>query len=105
MGRRGGERQVFPEAFDAAGTALLERKGPFDLLLMDELGRMELRSPGFRSAVLRALDGDTPVLGVIKPEHNEFLDAVRAHPKVKVLELTAENRDEMPARIAYELNI
>ena len=40
-----------------------------------------------------------PVLGVVKPERNPFLDAVRAHPRTAVLEVTAENRDGVPARI------
>ena len=103
VGRRSAERggsRAYPAAFDAEGTALLRREGHFDLLLMDELGRMELGAPLFRAAVLHALDGSIPVLGVIKPEHNEFLDAVRAHENVTVLEVTEENRDAIPARIA-----
>lgn len=100
VGRRGGRYECFPAVFDAVGTALLTRTGDFDLLLMDELGRMELRAERFCEAVLCALDGDVPVLGVIKPCRNALLDAVRAHPKTVVLELTAENRDGIPARIA-----
>ena len=97
--RRNGVWTLYPEVFDSVGTAFLAAEGPFDLLLMDELGRMELRSAAFRAAVLAALDGDVPVLGVMKPEGNPFLDAVRAHPKTAVLEVTEENRDGMPARI------
>ena len=99
VGLRGEDRRAFPEVFESAGVELLLRDGPFDLLLMDELGRMELDSPGFCASVLFALDGNVPVLGVVKPEHNVLLDAVRAHPKTVLLNVDAANRDSIPAEI------
>lgn len=99
VGRRMGRRESRPEGFDRRGCELLSRSG-YDLILMDELGRMELGAHDFRAAVMAALDGDTPVLGVIKPEHNAFLDGVRAHGGVEVFPLTLENRNEAPAAIA-----
>jgi nucleoside-triphosphatase THEP1 len=66
---------------------------------MDELGFMELGAPVFRAAVLRALDGEVPVIGVIRLERNPFLDAVRNHPKVAVTEVNESNRDALPARL------
>lgn len=100
VGRRGARRETRPEGFERCGCALLQRAGEFDLLLMDELGRMELEAHAFCAAVLDALHGDTPVLGVIKPEHNAFLDAVRAREDVELFPLTPENRNEAPAAIA-----
>ena len=67
---------------------------------MDELGRMELDAHAFRAAVLAAMHSGTPVLGVIKPEHNAFLDEVRAQDGVELFPLTIENREEAPAAIA-----
>ena len=100
VGLRGGRRGGIPETFDTTGVAILRAPGPFDLLLMDELGRMELRSPVFCQRVLALLDGDVPILGVVKPESNVLLDAVRAHPKTALLEVTEANRDSIPAEIA-----
>ena len=51
--------------------------------------------PIFQAAVLSALDGKLPVFGVIKPRSTPFLDAVRSHPKVQVLEVTPETRDDL----------
>ena len=99
-GRRGGVYEKHPENFDGRGCALLAEKGPFHILLMDELGRMALDAHAFRAAVLAALGGSTPVLGVIKPEHNAFLDGVHAHPGVEIFSLTPENREEAPTAIA-----
>ncbi len=99
VGRRGGAYEKHPEHFDGRGCALLA-KGGGDILLMDELGRMELDAHAFRATVLAAINSGAPVLGVIKPEHNEFLDAVRAQNGVELFHLTTENRGEAPAMIA-----
>ncbi len=82
----------YPEVFDRVGPGLLRPEGA-DLLLMDELGTMERQSPAFCGAVLRALDSGVPVLGVIKPRSSDLLDTVRAHPRVKVVTVTRENRE------------
>ena len=83
-----------PEVFDRIGPGLLSAERA-DLLIMDELGTMEQQAKAFCGAVLRALDGDLPVLGVIKPRSSALLDAVRAHPRVQVLTVTRENREEL----------
>jgi nucleoside-triphosphatase len=64
-----------------------------DLIVMDEIGRMELCSDAFRNAVVRALDSETPVLGTIQARSNEFLDEVRARDDVDVTVVTTANRE------------
>lgn len=54
-----------PEAFDHC-AGLVEQAGPGGLLLLDELGPMESRSPRFCRAVLNALSGDTPILAWVR---------------------------------------
>lgn len=98
-GRRGRGGGGCPENFDGRGCELLASR-ECDILLMDELGRMELGAAAFRAAVIEALHGPVPVLGVIKPEHNAFLDEVRAQDGTELFTLTPENRGEAPAAIA-----
>ncbi len=85
----------FPQVFDTLGVSLLTPCEGADLLIMDELGFLESDSPAFQAAVLSALDGPLPVFGVIKPRPQPFLDTVRAHPKVRLIEVTPETRDEI----------
>jgi nucleoside-triphosphatase THEP1 len=63
------------------------------LIVMDEIGRMELCSPLFQKAVGRALDSPRPVLGTLQDRHNEFLDSVRARPDVEIIRVTTANRE------------
>lgn len=100
-----GRLTSYPQTFDTVGTSILFAT-PTDatLILMDELGLMEDSAKLFRQAVMDVLDGTLPVLGVIKPKRTEFLDAIRMRQGSEVIEVTLENRDELPARIAELLS-
>lgn len=65
------------------------------VVLMDELGKMEAASGPFTQAVMRLLDGDTPVIAAVKDKPSPFLDAVRNHPRCRCYRITKENRDAL----------
>ena len=92
-------RKAKKEAFDY-GAEIIEKSGKKDVIVLDELGRLERCSERFMNAVFEKLQGDKRVLGVIKKESNHFLDAIRKMPNVVILEVTEENRDEIPQKIA-----
>lgn len=79
--------------FDTLGCACLSPKHGARLLVMDELGPHEERALLFRTSVLTALDGELPVLGVLQRADSSFLRQIAEHPRVRLLEVTAENRD------------
>jgi nucleoside-triphosphatase len=98
---RVGKYGVNREDLERVGVAALESAtAAAELVIMDEIGRMELCSPAFQTAVMKALDGRTPVLGTIQDRSNRFLDAVRARKDVEVIEITEGNRDEMVAVVS-----
>lgn len=86
-------RELFPQVFDSAGVALLRDSGETDILIMDEIGFTEDDALLFQRAVLEKLEGDVPVLGVVRSLPGVLADAVRAHPKSKIVEVTRENRE------------
>lgn len=92
-----GSYHAFPEIFDEAGTAALEDLEGAELILMDELGFMENEAYRFQDKVMNVLDGHLPILGVIKQKDTPFLERVRSHPNVAVIEITESNRDEVAA--------
>jgi nucleoside-triphosphatase THEP1 len=65
------------------------------IIVIDEIGKMELFSQKFRQTVLRALDSSLPVLATIYRGTNPFTDSVKARPDVKLIELAKANRDEL----------
>lgn len=93
-----GIRKVVPEGF-GYGASLIENSGNEQLIVFDELGRFEQCSERFMNAVLSKLNGEKPVVGVIKKENNPFLDRIRENPNVVILEVTEENRNSIPDEI------
>ena len=95
VGRCDGRRAIrCPQVFDTLGVALL-RAPENGLILMDELGFLENDAAKFRAAVLRTLDGETPVLAAVKSRDTDFLRAVKAHPNAELAEITPENRNAL----------
>ena len=60
---------------------------------MDELGPAEAGAAAFYEAVFKLLDGEVPVWGVLQKGDYPLFHAVMAHPGVRVVEVTAENRE------------
>lgn len=86
---------VFPEIYDTLGVKLLTQSSDCDLIVMDELGPKENDALLFQRAVLNCLAGAVPVLGVLMKRQSSFLDRVRSHPNVKIIEVTPENRESI----------
>ncbi|MBR2783312.1 MAG: hypothetical protein IKD93_03865 [Firmicutes bacterium] len=92
---------TFPAAFRSGGLPLLEQDPPgTKLLLMDEIGVFEAGAPEFCAAIARRLEGELPVLGVVKHKPGGFLEQVRRHPRVRLLTVTRDNREDIPQQIA-----
>lgn len=97
---RVGRYGVFRQDLERVGVpALNDAVRGAELIVMDEIGRMELCSKAFQQAVLRALDSIKPVLGTIQQRRGAFLDCVRARADIEVLEITEQNRDAMAESI------
>jgi nucleoside-triphosphatase len=74
-------------------------KGDF-LIVVDELGKMELFSNKFREVILRALDSQkNKILGTITLKSNPFCDKIKQRKDTKILYLTRENRERIKKEI------
>ena len=85
-------------AFDKTGVEILRRalvSAHTRFIIMDELGFMESEAYLFQYEVFRCLDSRIPVLGVLRAASTPFLDAVRMHDNVTVVEVTLENREQV----------
>jgi nucleoside-triphosphatase len=80
------------EALETLGLPALEAAGA-ELLVIDEIGKMELLSPRFREAVLRSLDGGTPILASVMLSRHPFADALKSRRDVRLFNLTPDKRD------------
>jgi len=100
-GPRVGKYIVNLHDLDEVGAgAILTAIDVADLILVDELGPMELYSHRFIKSVELALSSKKHVLGTIhKRTNHPVVMAVKLNPECAILEVTAENRSELPAQI------
>jgi nucleoside-triphosphatase len=87
-------------------TSILRAIDSSDVIIVDELGPMELYSTSFVSAVEKALKSEKPLVGTIhKRASHDLVRSIRANPSYEIVEVTKENRDLMPDRIGERLTI
>jgi len=81
---------------DNVGVAAINRAiDESDLIVIDEIGKMELFSPRFREAVLKAIDSGKKALGTIMLSSHPFADDIKRHPEVKVIQLTRADHEQV----------
>jgi len=82
-------------ALDRVGvSALRQALKEIDLIVIDEIGKMELLSPQFKEAVTQAINSGKKVLGTIMLNPHPFAGEIKRHPEVETLLVTRDNRTE-----------
>ena len=88
-------------ALEAVGVkAIRESVRSQQLVVIDEIGPMELRSPIFRDAVNEALDSGAPILGTITARSFPFTDAIKRRCDVTVIEVRPDNREQLALELS-----
>jgi nucleoside-triphosphatase len=101
VGRYGVDISLFEAmALPALERALREK----ELIVIDEIGRMELFSKAFQEMVTRILDQDERhLLGVIHQAKESFAASVKRRGDVKVISVSHTNRNDLPPQIITRL--
>ncbi|HSD57699.1 MAG TPA: NTPase [Methanotrichaceae archaeon] len=97
-----GKYRVHPDELDRVGAQAVENGLGCDLIVVDEVGPMELSSRRFVAAVEKALSSDKPML-VVLHEWSQHRLAKKIRGTFKVITVTRENRDALVKEIAGEL--
>jgi nucleoside-triphosphatase len=90
---RVGRYGVDIDAIDQIAVPSLSPSDPAEIIVIDEIGKMECASPRFREAVLRVLDSEHPVVGSIAQRGGSFIQKVRERDDVSLVRISETNRD------------
>jgi nucleoside-triphosphatase THEP1 len=64
-----------------------------EIVVIDEVGKMECLSSLFRETLIKVIDSDHPVIGSIAQKGDKFIQEIRARDDVLLVPLTKKNRD------------
>ena len=67
-----------------------------NIIILDEIGKMECFSGLFRKAVGHALDSDNIVAGTITFGGDDFIMRIKIRDDIEITEVTKANRDKLP---------
>lgn len=101
---RVGKYGVDIRVIDKIGVpAIQEAMTSGNIIVIDELGRMELFSETFQETVWKALERKLPLLGVIQERPHPFLNRVRKRPDVELIPVNIENRNTLVDQLSHRL--
>ena len=95
---RVGRYGVVLDDLEALGIPALA--APADVVVVDELGKMELASEAFRDAVTALFERRVAVVATVHAHPHAFTDALKRRPSVTVVRLTRANRAGLPSELA-----
>jgi nucleoside-triphosphatase len=91
-------------AIDTVGVPAIERAIEVgQLVVIDEIGKMELLSTAFQRAVIEVLRRQRPLLATIMLAPHPFADELKAQPDTTLFELTETNRDDVRGLVEAHL--
>jgi nucleoside-triphosphatase len=85
---------------DVGVKAIDDANSGADVIIIDEVGKMEVESEKFVAAVKRALESNKPlILTLHKKSRNPLLQDIRRRDDIRILEVTPVNRNLLPYKI------
>jgi len=103
-GPRIGRYSVRVKEFEALVLSQIDpEETPADLYVIDEIGNMELLSRRFRDKLVDLLARPTHLLGSVAKKGRGFIDEIKRRNDVELIEVTKENRDQLPQELARRI--
>ncbi|MEW6112236.1 MAG: nucleoside-triphosphatase [Thermodesulfobacteriota bacterium] len=99
---RVGKYGVNLEDFNSVAVPSMVAHEPDQIIVVDEIGKMECFSELFRETLVQALDGPNTVIGSIALKGNPFIEGIKKRPDADVVLVSPENRDRLDQAVVSE---
>ncbi|MCK4358810.1 MAG: NTPase [Candidatus Cloacimonetes bacterium] len=94
------------EAFEKIGIPALKKANKSaDLIIVDEIGKMEMFSSNFCKILEEIFDSPKPLLATIKKIDCKLTAKLKSRDDVEIYDLTIDNRNKMVDRIIDRLSL
>jgi nucleoside-triphosphatase len=101
---RVGRYGVDLQRIDRLAVPAMIPQSPHDIVVVDEIGKMECLSSLFRKTLLQVLGGPNVLLGSISLKGNAFIRAVKHRPDVRLIQVSPMNRATLDSDILEQLS-
>jgi len=75
-----------------------------NIIVLDEIGKMECFSEVFKQAALKALDSPNIVIGTITLGGDDFILGIKNREDIEIYEVTLDNRNSLPDLILRKIS-
>jgi len=105
VGPKIGKYRVCMRDLESIGVdAILRATKESEVIIIDEVGPMELFSQPFKQAILESLNSGKTVLGTIHYRvKTPIIMQIKEREDTTIIEVTRENREDLPENIAREI--
>jgi nucleoside-triphosphatase len=105
VGPRIGLYRVVTEDLENIGVRALERaiEGPAELVVVDEIGPMEMTSSSFRNGIFKVLTEERPTVVTVKLG-SRYPEVEQIRPRSIQLEITKDNREEIYQKLIGQVD-
>lgn len=100
---RVGKYGVNVAAFERTALPAMKPPGPDVVVVIDEVGKMELSSTAFRRALLDLFGEQIDIVATVHAHRHEFTDALKRRPDLEVMRVTEGNRNALPEGLVARL--
>lgn len=100
---RVGKYGVDVPAFERIALPALARAAASEVVLIDEVGKMELASVPFRAAVDDCFGRRTVIVATVQLARHPVTDKLKGRRDVETIRVTASNRGQLPAQLAERI--
>lgn len=75
-----------------------------NIIILDEIGKMECFSNVFKQSAINALDASNLVIGTITLGGDDFIAGIKNREDIEIIEVTMGNRDSLPDLILRKIS-
>lgn len=89
-----GKYGVCLQDIDRIAVPSMKPRQAHEVIIIDEIGKMECYSALFKKALIEALDSPNPVMGSIAQKGGKFIQKIKVREDVLLIAITEKNRDD-----------
>ncbi len=96
-----GKYGIQVQELDRIAVPSMIPSSPKEVVIIDEIGKMECLSPLFRKTLIETLDSRNPVIGSVALKGGPFIEKIKEREDVHLIFMSEKNRDSLAVDLLH----